>query len=42
MKRLIDVIVVVEKEVVEEIKVIGIDVINKVEVEEGSEIVGYK
>lgn len=41
MKRLIDVIVVIEKEVVEEVKVIGIDVISKVEVEEGSEIVGY-
>ncbi|HDE2723773.1 TPA: fibrinogen-binding adhesin SdrG C-terminal domain-containing protein [Staphylococcus aureus] len=42
MKRSTDVTAVAEKEVVEETKATGTDVTNKVEVEEGSEIVGHK
>ncbi|UVI95010.1 fibronectin-binding protein FnbB [Staphylococcus aureus] len=42
MKRSTDVAVVPEKEVVEEAKATGIDVTNKVTVENGSEIVGHK
>ena len=41
MKRSTDVTAVTEKEVVEEAKATGTDVTSKVEVEEGSEIVGH-